>query len=270
MVGPQAEPAAPEHHPFPRSPVGGVWIAQTTLAAASAAILDACRDVAGRSVHLVNAYSVSLADQAPDYARTLNSGWLALADGRPLQWLSRLRRDPTPLRQVRGADLMRAVAREGLGIDARHFLLGSTGQTLALLDDALRAANPGISIAGTESRPFRPLGDRERDEEIERIRASRPDIVWVCLGTPAQDIEAAVLAREIDAVVVAVGAAFDFLAGSRPEAPHWVTRLGFEWLFRLASEPRRLHRRYLIGNARFLRIMAAEILAARGRRGAGR
>jgi N-acetylglucosaminyldiphosphoundecaprenol N-acetyl-beta-D-mannosaminyltransferase len=96
------------------------------------------------------------------------------------------------------------------------------------------------------------MTDRERNEQDDAIRASGADIVWVGLGTPKQDIEAERIATATNTTTVAIGAAFDFAAGTLREAPSWLSRAGLEWLFRLAMEPRRLWRRYLIGNLVFI------------------
>ena len=134
-----------------------------------------------------------------------------------------------------------------------HYLLGSDADTLAALVTAIRYRFPGVSIAGTDSPPFRDPSQGELVDRDERIRRSGAHVVWVGLGTPKQDYEVARLASATGTVAIAVGAAFDFVAGTKPQAPLWMQRSGLEWLFRLASEPRRLWRRYLFGNARFIR-----------------
>jgi N-acetylglucosaminyldiphosphoundecaprenol N-acetyl-beta-D-mannosaminyltransferase len=108
-------------------------------------------------------------------------------------------------------------------------------------------------LAGAESPPFRDLTDDEKREQDERIRASGADIVWVGLGTPKQDFEVERLVETMPVLAAAVGAAFDFTAGTVKPAPEWMQRNGLEWAHRFASEPRRLWRRYLIGNVEFVR-----------------
>ena len=123
---------------------------------------------------------------------------------------------------------------------------------LGELETAVRRHYRRAAVVGTDSPPFRSLSDEERAHQADRIRASGAQIVWVGLGTPKQDFEVARLARELPLVFVAVGAAFDFVAGTKRQAPQWMQRNGLEWTFRLASEPGRLWRRYLFGNARFV------------------
>lgn len=124
---------------------------------------------------------------------------------------------------------------------------------LDALHRELRQRCPGTRIVGTSSPPFRPLSPQELRQQVEDIRSVAADIVWVGLGTPKQDRWAADLCAALPVVAVAVGAAFDFIAGAKRQAPPWMQRNGMEWLFRLGCEPRRLWRRYLFGNARFVR-----------------
>jgi N-acetylglucosaminyldiphosphoundecaprenol N-acetyl-beta-D-mannosaminyltransferase len=216
---------------------------------------------------LVNSYSISLMAREHRYASVLRGDGINLADGRPVTWalaaLSRRAGTPTLPGHVRGPSLFDRVLDESQGTGVRHFLLGGTPYTLARLEAAIAARYPKALVVGVESPPFRPLTAEERIEQDERIRASGADIVWVGLGTPRQDIEAERLAQTVGRPVVAVGAAFDFLAGTKREAPVWVQRAALEWLFRLASEPRRLWRRYTTGLLRFGLVCARELARPR-------
>jgi N-acetylglucosaminyldiphosphoundecaprenol N-acetyl-beta-D-mannosaminyltransferase len=148
----------------------------------------------------------------------------------------------------------------GSPVGLRHYLIGGTPQVLADLQHQLRSRFPGALITGAESPPFRELSGDERRDQIARIRDADAQIVWLGLGTPKQDREAAWIAAHLPVAVAAVGAAFDFVSGHKPQAPLWMQDNGLEWLFRLACEPRRLWRRYLYGNARFLRCVIAQAL----------
>jgi N-acetylglucosaminyldiphosphoundecaprenol N-acetyl-beta-D-mannosaminyltransferase len=133
---------------------------------------------------------------------------------------------------------------------------------LDLLKERLEAACPGLCIAGAEAPPFRPLSEEEDAAVVERINNSGAGIVFIGLGCPKQDHFAYEHRDRINAVQVCVGAAFDFHAGVKPMAPVWMQRRGLEWLFRLACEPRRLGRRYLATNTRFI----CKLTAAMGRK----
>ena len=128
----------------------------------------------------------------------------------------------------------------------------------------LERRHPGIRIVGTESPPFRAIADEELDETVARIRAAEADAVWIGLGAPKQDVMGARL-RERDAapLLFAVGAAFDFIAGTKSRAPEWMQRNGLEWAHRLGSEPGRLWKRYLVGNAQFVAGVAEDRLRGR-------
>ncbi|WP_395940264.1 WecB/TagA/CpsF family glycosyltransferase [Arthrobacter sp. KBS0703] len=217
------------------------------------------RGAAASHVHLVNAYTVSLAAADPAYAQLLTAGSINLPDGKPIALLSRLRRQTPRLHQVRGPQLFLDVFDVGRQYELRHFLLGSSPEVLVRLSNALNASYPGCEIVGTESPAFRPLSDSELAEQDRRIRATKPDIIWVGLGTPKQDWEAQRLVSTLGITSVAIGAAFDFASGTVKEAPLWIRNIGCEWLFRLCVQPRRLWRRYLIGNCKFIRVALGDI-----------
>lgn len=208
-----------------------------------------CSDTRGVDVHLINAYSIALSSEQDSYRECLESAFCNFPDGKPLSLLTRF--SDEPLSQVRGPRLFEAVLDRGRTAGLRHFLLGSTPETLNALVESIERKYPGTSIVGIESPPFRKLSAEEVIAQDLRIKQSEADIVWVGLGTPKQDFEAQRLASK-GFNAIAVGAAFDFTAGVKKEAPAWMTAAGFEWLFRFATEPRRLWRRYLIGNIQFL------------------
>jgi N-acetylglucosaminyldiphosphoundecaprenol N-acetyl-beta-D-mannosaminyltransferase len=135
----------------------------------------------------------------------------------------------------------------------RHYFYGSTPEVGALLARVLKSRYPAAKVVGIEAPPFRSLTPEERTSVVQRVRDAQPDIVWVGLGTPRQDLFLEEFRGQIDATLVAIGAGFEFLAGTKRTAPELVQRLGLEWLFRLISEPRRLWKRYLFGNAVFVR-----------------
>jgi N-acetylglucosaminyldiphosphoundecaprenol N-acetyl-beta-D-mannosaminyltransferase len=205
---------------------------------------------------LVNTFNISLVRSDPEYAATMRGEGINLPDGKPvgwvLGWLSRRAGFTTAPTQVRGPALFCRALDEGRADDVTHYLLGGSPETLTALVEAIERRWPGARVVGAESPPFRDLTEEEQEAQDQRIRASGADLVWVGLGTPRQDGEAARLARSVKRPAIGIGAAFDFVAGTRAEAPVWVQRLALEWLFRFASEPRRLWRRYTIGIAGFL------------------
>lgn len=211
----------------------------------------------GLAVHFANAYNVALARKDPDYANVMRSGDLVFSDGVPITWVGK-RAHPSLGPQwdrVYGPDVMTAVFQADQTSTAwqtRHFLLGSTPHVLEELQRNLNARFPNAVIVGSESPPFREPIESELTKRNARISDSGATMVWVGLGTPKQDHEVARLAATLPVVALAVGAAFDFLAGTTSQAPTWMQRSGLEWAYRLAREPRRLGKRYLWGNSMFL------------------
>jgi N-acetylglucosaminyldiphosphoundecaprenol N-acetyl-beta-D-mannosaminyltransferase len=226
-------------------------LADQRVAADAPHVTDA---TARGDVHLCNAYTLALADQDPELHGILRAAPLNLPDGQPVVWANRLlhRGTTLPATRVYGPDLLLDVFALGQSSGLRHYLLGSTPHVLDALERELRRRFPNALITGTCSPPFRPLTSQEARKQREDIRSAEADIVWVGLGTPKQDRWAAELCTALPVVAVAVGAAFDFIAGTKPQAPMWMRRNGVEWLFRLGCEPRRLWRRYLFGNALFV------------------
>lgn len=192
-----------------------------------------------------------------------NGAGLVTPDGMPLVWLQRSA-GKKHVRRVYGPDLMLAVMERSRSRGDKHFLYGSTEKTLERLQSNLTRRFPGLTIAGSFSPPFCPLTDAEDDEVVATIDASGADIVWVGLSTPKQERWMAAHRHRLTApVLIGVGAAFDFHAGLVRQAPRFIQQSGFEWLFRLATEPRRLWRRYLSNNPMFVYLVARQMLGLR-------
>jgi N-acetylglucosaminyldiphosphoundecaprenol N-acetyl-beta-D-mannosaminyltransferase len=188
----------------------------------------------------------------PAVRRAVNGAGLVTPDGMPIVWLARAAGHPHVSR-VYGPDLMLYFCVRSVGPGYRHYFYGGTEGVPEQLATALITRFPGLQVTGGYSPPFRPLTSEEDAEVVGRINAARPDVVWVGLGSPKQDLWMATHRERLEAsVLVGVGAAFDFYTGRVRQAPHWMMRISLEWLFRLFQEPRRLWRRYLLGNPRFV------------------
>ena len=207
----------------------------------------------GTAFHFANAYNIALADSDPVYRRILDDGDFVFSDGTPVVWAGRwLHRDLRKAwERVYGPDVMAGVMASSNEIGPRHFLLGGSEETMHLLIDQLAQRWPLAQVVGWECPPFRVPTDDELEARDRRIADSGATCVWVGLGTPKQDYEVHRLARALPVSALAIGAAFDFIAGTVPQAPNWMQRGGLEWAYRFAHEPRRLARRYLWGNPRF-------------------
>jgi N-acetylglucosaminyldiphosphoundecaprenol N-acetyl-beta-D-mannosaminyltransferase len=241
-----------------------VPLLDTDLDGAVASLAAAARAGEPQGLHLCNAYTLALAGRDPAYRETLlHPGAVNLPDGAPVAWYYRLASGAHARGPVRGPGLMRAaLAEPGL----RHFLLGGTEGVLADLAAEIVGSHPQAVVAGTLAPPFRDPTDADVEDWAATIRASGAEVTWIGLGTPRQDQLIARLTGRTGSVLVGVGAAFDFLSGHKAEAPALLHGTGLEWVYRLVSEPRRLWRRYLFGNAAFLAATARELAAARRRR----
>lgn len=228
----------------------GIPFLERTLDQAVEEVVESAVANKQASYHLVNAYSVAASTETAEYGRVLSESEYNLADGFPIAFLTKFSK--RPLSQVRGPSLFSEVIAHSQNTAVKHYFLGSSEHVLHLIVSKIQAEYPDAVVAGVLSPPFRQLSDLEREVQAKKIIASGANLVWVALGTPKQDIEADLLAKETGKTVVAVGAAFDFFAGTKAEAPRWMSRLGLEWTFRFVTEPRRLWRRYLIGNLKFL------------------
>jgi len=240
--------------------LNGVSVERTSLDdAVSVFVRGVAGDASAQAHRLVNAYTFAVADSSPAYQSLLERSGVNLPDGKPLVVaLNLLDGHGQPFGQVRGPSFFAKCLDQGRAQGIRHFFLGGSPELLESLKGAVDRRFPGTQIVGMISPPFRPLTDSERADQNAEIRASRAQVVWVGLGTPKQDFEGQRICDECGVTTAAVGAAFDFVAGTKPEAPEWMRRLSLEWVFRLVSEPRRLWRRYLFGNTRFIAIVLRE------------
>ncbi|MFA6139185.1 MAG: WecB/TagA/CpsF family glycosyltransferase [Hyphomicrobium sp.] len=195
--------------------------------------------------------------------RIHNAAGMVTPDGMPLVWMSHwLGYKRT--RRVYGPDLMAKVSQLSPARKYRHFYFGGGEGVATKLQRTLQAANPGLEVVGTITPPFRSLTPEEDDAVIAEINAARPDIVWVGLSTPLQERWMASHVGRLNApVLIGVGAAFDFLSGGKKQAPAWMQRNGLEWLFRLASEPTRLWRRYLTIVPKFIVLAGLQVVQSR-------
>jgi len=197
------------------------------------------------------------------FKRILNSADLVVPDGMPIVWLGRLRGFPVR-RRVYGPELMATFCETTASKGYRHFFFGGTPGLPEKLSDSLRCRIPALQIAGTFSPPFGHVTAEEDEATIAMINATNPDVVWVGLSEIKQDTWMYNHRGKLNApVLVGIGAAFDFLAGTKRQAPEWMRENGLEWLFRLLQEPRRLWRRYLVYGAEFLVLVFLEQLGLR-------
>jgi N-acetylglucosaminyldiphosphoundecaprenol N-acetyl-beta-D-mannosaminyltransferase len=205
-----------------------------------------------RYVSTCPVYTLMMARENPQVRDALARADMVTADGMPLVWLQRRQGYPQAER-VYGPDIMRAVCEKTADQNVRHFLYGGLQGVAEQLAHQLQGAYPGLQIAGLYSPPIEEISDTPNSAVIERLNNANAQIIWVGLGSPKQDLWMALYRPFLNApLLIGVGAAFDFIARTKPQAPLWMRRNGLEWLFRLSHEPGRLWRRYLIYNSRFI------------------
>jgi N-acetylglucosaminyldiphosphoundecaprenol N-acetyl-beta-D-mannosaminyltransferase len=211
-----------------------------------------------RYVTICNVHVVVTASRDAAYRAVINASDMATPDGAPVAWMLR-RQGFVDQPRISGPDLMWALCERAASTQMPVYCYGSTERTLELMRQRLLAAFPALQIS-LESPPFRALTSDEDEAVVARINASGAGIVFVGLGCPKQEMWMAAHRGRIDAVMIGVGAAFDFHAGTVARAPAWMRNNGLEWLHRLASEPGRLWKRYLVTNTLFILGAARQLL----------
>ena len=243
--------------PFvPRYNVLGVGVSALTLAQARDLIVGVRGQLRRGYVCLGNAHGLTEARSDSGLRKIYNESWLTTPDGMPLVWLG-----PRAVERVYGPDLMLAVCDTGRASGLTHYFFGGAPGVAEELRQKLVARHPGLAVVGTFTPPFHPLDASELAALRTDVARTRPDILWVGLGTPKQERFMAEHGPMLETgVLIGVGAAFDFHSGRVRQAPRWMQRSGLEWLFRLGTEPRRLGPRYLKTNPLFvLRVLAQRL-----------
>lgn len=243
----------------------GIDCVASDLASVVDRVLELVADRKGGYVSTCNVHVVVSASRDASYTSALSEAALRVPDGWPVAWMQR-RQGAAWAERIPGPDLMGLTLDRGRTVNLGHFLLGSTESVLQDLERQLPAAYPGLRIVGTYSPPFGPDSYELDGDVAEFISRVKPDIVWVGLGAPKQDLWMQAHRGTLSpAVLVGVGAAFDFLSGERPRAPRWMQNASLEWCHRLVSEPRRLTRRYVSTNTAFIVKAGSQLLRrARG------
>jgi N-acetylglucosaminyldiphosphoundecaprenol N-acetyl-beta-D-mannosaminyltransferase len=222
---------------------------------------------AGRYIAVTGMHGVMEARHDANFAGALRQADLVVPDGMPLVWLGRRQGYALP-RRVYGPELMLRVFEEAATCGYRHFFYGGAPGVADALAESFAKQFPNHTIVGAFSPPYRALTPEEDAKIVDTVRGSNPDFIWVGLGTPKQERwmrdHKSLLAP---AVLIGVGAAFDFHSGRARSAPAWMSEHGLEWLFRLWREPRRLWRRYLLKGGEFVALVVMELLREFGRGG---
>ncbi|MBN8250838.1 WecB/TagA/CpsF family glycosyltransferase [Priestia flexa] len=207
--------------------------------------------LSGDYICVANVHTTVLSYEDKEYCEIQNSGLMAIPDGGPLATLGR-KRGFKMIDRVAGPTLMEEIFNISIDNNYSHYFYGSTEETLNKLCNELNRKYPGINIVGSYSPPFRSLTEVENKEVQERINSSKPDFVWVGLGAPKQEKWMWENRGKINSLMIGVGAGFDYFAGNIRRAPKWMQQINMEWLYRLFQEPKRLFKRYMYTNTKFI------------------
>ena len=243
-----------------RFEVCGVYISAIDLSAACAMVSQWIKNFEKKYVCVVPVSTVIACQSDSLYRTIVNEAGMATPDGMPIVWLGRMK-GYKEIKRTYGPDFMLAACAISEEKGYRHFFYGGSEETSHRLEEGLRSRFPYLKIVGRYAPPFRNLSEIEEREIISFINEAKPDVLWIGLGSPKQDYWMYTHRAKLEVpVMVGVGAAFDFLAGTKPQAPRWMQRAGLEWFFRLCCEPRRLWKRYLFGNSKFIYIVVRDLL----------
>lgn len=229
----------------------GVNVAVTNMDDVVNLITNHLEELKGKFICLSNVHTTVMAYERAEYRKVQNASFIALPDGRPLSFVQRLR-GYKEAEQVSGPDLMPALWKATENTEVSHYFYGSSEETIAALEKNLKKKYPNLKIAGMEAPPFRPLTPEEDEEAIRRINESGASILWVGLGAPKQEEWMYAHRDKINCLMFGVGAGFDFHAGTVKRAPEWMRNHYMEWLYRLIQDPKRLWKRYVKTNGKFM------------------
>lgn len=248
----------PIEHPVEERVLGQRIHAVSKPQAVGAVIERAAAGSPGAYVCLTNVHTTVESRRLPELRAAAEGAFLSVPDGMPLAWILR-RRGYTRTEKVTGIEYMPLVAAAGVDVGLRHHLYGGAPGVAARAARRLERLVPGVQVVGATSPPFTDLDEWPIADLRAEIARTRPHVLWVGLGAPKQEIWMATMSEFLEVpVMVGVGAALDYLAGEKRPAPAFLRHVGLEWLFRLAEEPKRLWRRYLVTNSRFVWLLVRE------------
>lgn len=237
---------------MPKLPILGVHTDAQPFEEAVATLTRWASQPAQRYVCTCPVYTLMMCRENPAVMQAVNGAAMVTADGMPVVWVQR-RRGVSQAERVYGPDLMLALCQRTAGTGLQHFFWGGLPNVADTLVGRLKTQFRGLKVAGTFSPPLEAIRTKPDPAVVEQLNQSGADIIWVGLGSPKQDLWMELYRPALRApLLIGVGAAFDMLAGVKSQAPHWMQQSGLEWLFRLAQEPRRLARRYLVYNPLFV------------------
>ncbi|MBR5597726.1 MAG: WecB/TagA/CpsF family glycosyltransferase [Lachnospiraceae bacterium] len=233
-------------------PILGVNILVTNMDRTVSFVEENIHKMSGEYVCVSNGHTTVMSYEDKEYLNIQNNAVLDFPDGEPLSIVSR-QRGFKEAQRVTGPDFMEQMfIRGNEGNELRHYFYGGSQDTLDTLANVLKEKYPNLQIAGMYSPPFRPLTEQEDQDVIKTINESNADIIWIGLGAPKQERWMYAHKGKLNGLMFGVGAGFDYHAGKLKRAPLWMQKMSLEWVVRLVQDPKRLWKRYLVTNVKFM------------------
>lgn len=229
----------------------GVNINVTNMKDTVKVITENLEEIKGNYICVSNVHTTVMSYEDEDYKAIQNGGFMAIPDGKPLSIVSK-KRGFKDAERVTGPDLMEEIFKISEENGYSHYFYGSTQETLDILEKKLKQKYPNIKISGMYSPPFRKLTEEEDKEIVNNINKVNVDFIWVGLGAPKQEVWMSDHKNRVNGLMLGVGAGFDYHAGSISRAPKWMQNMSLEWLYRLMQDPKRLLKRYMSTNIKFI------------------
>lgn len=236
---------------IPTCKILGVDIATINMEWLVNFLVDHIKSLSGQYICVSNVHTTVMGYEQSDYRAILNNSLMSIPDGGPLSTLGR-RWGYVGMSRTTGPDLMREIFHLSSKNGYRHYFYGSTDSTLEKIRINLLKDYPDLIIAGMHSPPFRPITAKEDEKIMQQINEAKPDFIWVGLGAPKQEIWMANHKNKVNGLMIGVGAGFDYYAENIKRAPLWMQKSNLEWMYRLLQDPKRLFKRYLRTNIKFL------------------
>lgn len=239
------------HKAPPKVNVIGIPVSAVTMDSALDFVAENLDRIRGEYICAANVHTTVMAYENEIYKAVQSGAILALPDGKPLSWVGN-RKTPLEMEKTTGTHFMQNILSDDRFVGKKHYFYGTRQVDLERMIPQIRKDYPNACVCGCEPSLFRELTDEEETELVNRINKAEADFIWVALGAPRQEILMNHMRGRVNGVMTGVGGAFHIFAGSIPDAPVWMQNAGLEWLFRLCKEPRRLFKRYLVTNSKFI------------------
>lgn len=235
----------------PRVSVIGVPISAVTMESALAFVENNLESIRGEYICASNVHTTVMAREDAHYMTAQRDSVMSLPDGKPLSVVGR-KKAPCSMEKVTGTHFMQNMFTDARFFGKKHYFYGTGKEDLERMIAKVQEDYPNLVICGYEPSVFRELSDEEVEELAQRINQAQADFIWVAIGAPRQEILMHRLKDKVNGLMTGVGGAFNILAGRVSDAPTWMQNMGLEWFYRLLKEPRRLFKRYLVTNSKFI------------------